>query len=60
MLVMEAVEQARGTFTIADLQRGCPAVGVDMIRHVLKKLQRAAKVACVQRGRNALWKKLPG
>jgi predicted transcriptional regulator of viral defense system len=46
------------SFRIADLQRECPGVSVDMIRHVLKKLREKGAVECLGRGRNAIWKRL--
>jgi hypothetical protein len=49
--------RATGSFSIADLQRECPGVSVDMIRHVLKNLREKRKVECLGRGRNAVWKR---
>jgi hypothetical protein len=59
-LVMQAIERALGSFTVADLQRECPGVSVDMIRHVLKQLQGEGNVECLGRGRNARWQKTSG
>jgi hypothetical protein len=56
-LVEGAVERASGDFSVADLQRECPGVSVDMIRRVLKDLKAAGKVECLGRGRNALWRR---
>jgi Fic family protein len=58
-LVKAAIDRATETFSVADLQRECPGVSVDMIRHVLKELKLAGKVECTGRGRNAVWRKLP-
>jgi predicted transcriptional regulator of viral defense system len=54
---MNAVARAAGPFNVADLQRECPGVSVDMIRHVLKRLREKGQVKCLGRGRNAIWKK---
>lgn len=59
-LVMNAIARAAGSFNIADLQRECPGVSVDMIRHVLKRLRDKGQVECLGRGRNAIWKKTSG
>jgi hypothetical protein len=59
-LILNAVARAAGTFSIADLQRECPGVSVDMIRHVLKKLGEKGQVECLGRGRSAVWKKTSG
>jgi Fic family protein len=56
-LVIRAVERTMGPFSIADLQRECPGVSVDMIRHVLKQLREKGTVDCLRRGRNAIWKR---
>lgn len=56
-LVLNAIARASSTFSIADLQRECPAVSVDMIRYVLKQLREKGQVKCLGRGRNAIWEK---
>ena len=56
-IVARAVQRTAGDFSIADLQRECPAVSVDMIRHVLKRLKKHGDVTCLGRGRNALWRR---
>jgi Fic family protein len=38
-LVAQAIERTIGPFRVADLQRDCPGVSLDMIRHVLKQLR---------------------
>jgi Fic family protein len=59
-LVVQAIERAPTSFTVADLQRQCPGVSVDMIRHVLKQLRQTGSVECLGRGRNARWQKTSG
>lgn len=56
-LVKAAIDRAAGPFTVGDLQRECPGVSVDTIRHVLKQLRDAGEVQCVARGRNARWRR---
>ena len=56
-MVAAAVQRAAGSFSVADLQRECPGVSLDMIRRVLKDLKAAGKAACLGRGRSALWRK---
>ena len=58
-LVINAINRAAGDFSVADLQRECPGVSVDMIRHVLKGLRRKGDVECLGRGRDALWRRRP-
>ena len=56
-IVARAVQRATGNFSIADLQRECPGVSVDMIRYVLKGLKKRGEVKCLGRGRSALWRR---
>lgn len=56
-LIMSAVNGAIGLFRIADIQRQCPGVSIDMIRRVLKALQSQRKVKCLGRGQSAQWQK---
>lgn len=54
-LVEDAVTSFPGDFSVADIQRKCPGVGIDMIRRVLKDLQKQNVIECLGRGRNAKW-----
>ncbi len=57
-MVQHAIKSFSGDFKVADLQRRCPAVGIDMIRRVLKDLQAQGVIKCLGRGRNAKWNKV--
>jgi|SRR3989339_113057 len=56
-IIHEAVKRFNGNFSVADLRKECPDVGIDMIRRVLKDLQIQGAVECLGRGRNAKWNK---
>ncbi|HRC86996.1 MAG TPA: Fic family protein [Thermoanaerobaculia bacterium] len=56
-LVLNAIQRIPGDFSIADLQRECPGVSLDMIRHVLKGLRQKSAVECLGRGRSARWRR---
>ena len=56
-LVVAAIEAFPGQFTLADLERACPGVSRDMIRRVLRDLQKAGRVICLGRGPGAPWRK---
>jgi hypothetical protein len=56
-VVTGAIRRAIGDFSVADLQRECPGVSVDMIRHVLKRLRQDGEVDCLGRGRSARWRR---
>jgi Fic family protein len=57
-LVLAAIERQAGSFRVADLQRECPSVGIDLIRRVLKESRSAGQVECQGRGRNSKWNKV--
>jgi hypothetical protein len=58
--ISRAIVRASGDFSVADLQRECPGVSMDMIRHVLKTLRADGAVECLGRGRNAVWRRKHG
>lgn len=57
-LVIAAIRNAKDSFRVADLQRACPGVSVDLIRRVLKNLRADGKVECLGRGQQAHWRRL--
>lgn len=56
-LVTDAIRRQGGSFRIADLQRECPGVSLDLIRQVLKTLRASNQVECLGRGQHAEWRK---
>lgn len=56
-VILAAIDRASGEFSVAELQRECPGVSVDMIRHVLKSLRDSSTVECLGRGRSARWRR---
>ena len=57
-LVLQAIKQTIGDFSISELHQRCPSVGVDMLRHVLRAERDAGRLAAIGRGRNARWRKI--
>lgn len=57
-LIVAAVQSASSPFRVADLQRSCPGVGIDLIRRVLKDLRDKGVVECLGRGQQAKWRRL--
>ena len=55
--VEAAVMAFIGTFTIYELERACLGVSRDMVRKVLRDLQKAGFVECLGRGPGAVWRK---
>ncbi|MBI2089043.1 MAG: Fic family protein [Deltaproteobacteria bacterium] len=56
-LIVTAIDRFSGEFTLADIERACPGVSRDMVRRVLRDLQRSRKVECLGRGPGAAWRK---
>ncbi len=54
--IEHAIAKFRGDFTVGELERVCPGVSVDMVRHVLKKLRSDGVVECLSRGAGAKWR----
>ncbi len=57
-MVTRTIKSFTHDFSVAEIQRRCPGVGIDMIRKVLKDLQAQGIVECLGRGRNAKWSKI--
>jgi fido (protein-threonine AMPylation protein) len=56
-IVRNALARFPGEFSLADLERSCPTVSRDMIRRVIRDLQKAGQVECLGRGPGARWRK---
>jgi len=56
-LVEAAIDAYAGDFSLSQLEQACPGVSRDMIRRVLRDLQKAKKAVCLGRGPGARWRK---
>lgn len=56
-MVHAAVDGFLGKFTLSELERTCPGVSRDMVRQVLKALQKEGKVKCLGKGPGTKWEK---
>jgi len=56
-LVIEQIRKMNGEFTLSQLQSKCPDVSLDMVRKVLKDLQKLEKVVSKGRGVGARWRR---
>lgn len=56
--IMLAVERKVGAFAISDIEKDCPGISRDMIRHVLRKMRDEGKIRPTGIGRNAKWVKV--
>jgi hypothetical protein len=56
-LVESAINSFSREFTLSELERVCPGVSREMMRRVLKQLQKAGRVECHGRGPAARWQK---
>ena len=57
-LILQAVRTITSPFRLAELQRTCPGVSIDLIRRVLKRLRGEGKVECLGRGQQAQWRRI--
>lgn len=56
-LVELAIQSLAHDFSVTDVERMCPNVSRDMIRHLLRTLKERGTVECVGRGPGAKWRK---
>lgn len=56
-LIESAVAVFSGNFALSDLERACPGISRDMVRRVLRDLQKTGKVECLGRGPGAAWRR---
>lgn len=56
-LITQAIRQSPEVFRIADIQRKCPGISVDMIRKVLKDLRDKKLAKCLGRGPASQWQR---
>jgi Fic family protein len=56
-LVESAINALSGEFALVDLERACPGVSRDMVRRVLRSLQKMKRIECLGRGPGASWRK---
>lgn len=45
-------------FTIQDVQERCPGISRSTVQRILNQLGQGGLIGCIERGRNARWKKL--
>ena len=57
-IILSAIDNFIGDFTVSDIAASCPAVSIDMTRHVLKQLKKEDTVKCLKQGRFAKWRKV--
>ncbi len=57
-MIVEFIERSPGLFSVVDIKYHNPGVSLDLIRKVLKDMQKEGKVHCTGRGRNAQWEKV--
>jgi Fic family protein len=56
-LVEAAIQRFSKPFMLSDVERSCPGVSRDMIRKVLRNLQKSGHVECLGRGPGAPWRR---
>jgi Fic family protein len=54
--IEEFIAKSGESFSVREIQDRCPGVSIDMIRRVLKDLQKENRVECLGRGQAARWR----
>ncbi|MBD2593425.1 Fic family protein [Nostoc spongiaeforme FACHB-130] len=54
-MVLDAISNIPGDFSIKDLQERCPTVGIDLIRRILRQERNLGRLECLGRGPDAHW-----
>lgn len=57
-LVLDFLQHAAGEFSVRDILRRCPNVGVDLARRILRRERTAGRLKCLGRGPDARWRKI--
>jgi Fic family protein len=57
-LVLQAIGRMRGEFTVRELQRVLPDIGIDLIRRLLTQERRAGRLVCSGSGPGVRWKRV--
>lgn len=57
-LLMKAIDDQHGEFSISDIERACPAVSRVMIKKVLLQMQKDKKIKCLGKGQSAKWARI--
>ncbi len=57
-IVVQTIHSQVGEFSISDIERACPSVSRDMVRVILRQLQKEKKIICLGKGQSAKWKQL--
>jgi Fic family protein len=56
-MIEAAIDAFSGRFTMTQLEHACPGVSRDMIRLVLRRIQKQGQAECLGRGPGAPWRK---
>lgn len=56
-IVLSAIDNMMGSFSVSELQALCPSVSRDWIKIVLSQLKKEGRLSLSGRGRNARWRK---
>ena len=57
-IVVQTIHDQLGEFSISDIEKACPNVSRDMIRVILRQLQKEKKITCLGKGQSAKWKQI--
>lgn len=56
-MIMDVIGRLPDEFRMADIEHACPSVSRPTINRALRDLREVNKIACIKRGRDAVWQK---
>lgn len=57
-IIINAIDNFIGNFTMSDIEKACPDVSHDLIKKVLKQLRDSDKLEAISKGRYAKWRRI--
>lgn len=57
-IIIKAIEDQHGEFSISDIERACPIVSRIMIKKMLVRMQKDKKIKCLGKGQSAKWRRM--
>lgn len=57
-IVIKAIGEEVGDFSLSDIIKKCPGISREMIKIVFKKLRNEKKIICLGKGQSAKWRKI--
>lgn len=57
-IIIQAINNQIGEFSISDIEKLCPGISRDMLKVVFRQLQKDKRITCLGKGQSAKWKRI--